>query len=143
MKTKIKLIIIAIFLLLTGCSDTVTEKYSTRNEAEQNKIFERGWLPSIIPKSSTQIRTTNDLDINTSSGEFKYDSKDTAEFMTNLMQYSGRKAPFQNWDSYINDQKKDGYIPYEYSNNQSVWIFFINQQKGQIKYNMWLLRKDS
>ena len=136
------MIVFALFLL-AGCSDTVTKHYSTRNEAEADRLFDRGWLPIIIPMSSKQIRTSNDLDINTSRGEFHYDVNESSVFMANLTQYSGRKAPFKRWIDYITEQKKEGYTAFEYSDKQSVWVFFVNPQKGHVRYAMWLLREPS
>ena len=110
-------------LLLASCSDTVTNHYSTRKEAEAERLFDRGWLPIIIPISSKQIRTSNDLDINTSRGEFYYDVNESSTFMANLRHYSGRKAPFRHWTEYITEQKKEGYTVFEYSDNNRFGYF--------------------
>jgi hypothetical protein len=36
-------------------------------------LFERGWLPDIVPDSSREITINNDLDLNLSKGEFFFD----------------------------------------------------------------------
>jgi hypothetical protein len=136
-------IIAFVLLLLARCSDTVTKHYSTRTEAEADRLFDRGWLPRIIPTSSKQIRTSNDLDINTSRGEFHYDVNESGVFMANLREYSARKAPFRRWTDSIREQKKEGYTAFEYSDKQSVWVFFVNPKKGHVRYAMWLLKEAS
>ncbi|MGB2519788.1 hypothetical protein [Shewanella algae] len=40
--------------LLWGCSDVISEQYPTEAEG----VFERGWLPPILPPSATEIWTT-------------------------------------------------------------------------------------
>ena len=61
---------IAILSSLTVGCDVVTSNYETMQDARNDRLFERGWLPDILPDSTTSIRTSNDLDINTSVGEF-------------------------------------------------------------------------
>lgn len=75
-------------LLLAGCRDAVTSRYETRAEAEADRLFERGWLPSIIPPSSRGIVTRNDLDLNLSEGEFRFDRNEKTAFLKRL-----RRAP--------------------------------------------------
>ena len=124
--------------LVISCYDSVTNYYATRDKAEAGKLFERGWLPSIIPLSAMDITTTNDLDINISEGEFKFDLKDTNEFINNLMIYSNQKLPGSSWQSKLLVLIKNGYEVFEFTNSQSVWIFIVNKKTGHVRYMMWL-----
>jgi hypothetical protein len=107
-------------LALAGCSDTVESRYSNRTEAEADLLFQRGWLPDIIPKSSRDIVTKNDLDINTSSGEFFFSPDDSAEFVRHL---NGIREPRREYSSF------------SYSNKESTWFFEVNFNKGHCKYS--------
>ena len=78
--TRIVIFVFAAFLVC-GCGDTVTSRYETRADAEADKLFQRGWLPSIIPKSSYDITTKNDLDINVSEGQFSFAPNHAEEFI--------------------------------------------------------------
>lgn len=49
---------------LFGCSDLVTEKYSTFDEATKARAVARGWLPGFTPKTAIDITLVNDLDTN-------------------------------------------------------------------------------
>ncbi|WP_248386515.1 hypothetical protein [Vibrio sp. ED004] len=51
-------------MVLVGCSDQVTNEYSTYAEAKSDNLFDRAWLPDILPESTTSIEVTNDLDNN-------------------------------------------------------------------------------
>ncbi len=61
-----------LFFGLTGCSKVKLE-YTDRQESEADHLFSRGWLSKSIPVSSRGIVTTNDLNRNTSEGEFSFD----------------------------------------------------------------------
>lgn len=123
--------------MTVGCGDTITNHYANREKAEEAKLFERGWLPSLIPLSAMDITTTNDLDINISEGEFKFDLKETNEFIKNLMPFSNLKLPVSSWQSKISILKKNGYDAFEYTSDQSVWIFVVNNRTGHARYMMW------
>lgn len=136
MKT-IYLIVLNLFLF-EGCNNTATNHYTTRSKAEAEKLFERGWLPNIIPASARNITVSNDLDRNRSEGEFQYDPKETDDFSRYLKPYAGQKLPLSRWQAYINEQKKKGYVAFEYSSDKSVWVFLVNIQTGHVRYVMWL-----
>jgi len=130
-------ILLLAILLLGGCSDTVSKHYSTRAEAEADSLFERGWLPSLIPATSKDIKTSNNIDINISEGEFRYDLKETNEFLNHLKPYTGQKPKLDRWQSYIVKQKKEGYDPFEYAADENVWVFLVNTRTGHVRYVMW------
>ncbi len=62
--------LLSALVLLAGCSDAVTNQYATYAEAQQDNLFERGWLPDILPESTIDIEVVNNLDNNTSHGGF-------------------------------------------------------------------------
>lgn len=131
-------ILLLAILLFGGCSDTVTNHYPTRAKAEADNLFERGWLPTLIPASARDITTSNDLDINISEGEFRYDPKETNEFLGHLKPYSGQKPKLDRWQAYIAEQKKEGYNAFEYAADKTVWVFLVNTGTGHVRYVMWL-----
>ena len=47
------------FLLLCSC-DVVTSKYATLADARNDRLFERGWLPDILPPSTREISVNPD-----------------------------------------------------------------------------------
>jgi hypothetical protein len=129
--------IVFVVLLIGGCSDTVTKHYATRANAEADQLFERGWLPSLIPASARDITTSNDLDTNKSEGEFRYDTKETNEFLRHLKPYSGQKLPLSRWQTFVVEKKKEGYDAFEYAADKLVWIFLVNERTGHVRYVMW------
>ena len=81
MKTKL---LLPILLLASGCSDVVSDEYATYELAQQDRLFDRGWLPDILPSSTLQIEVNNDLDINTSEGSFRIYEPQLSEFIAKL-----------------------------------------------------------
>jgi hypothetical protein len=134
--TRIVIFVFAAFLVC-GCGDTVTSRYETRADAD--KLFQRGWLPSIIPKSSYDITTKNDLDINASEGQFSFAPNHAEEFIKHLQRMD--VSEFSGIDSMGFMER--GYWPHYFRNENSWWQFFINIEKGHCKYRMGLSRKTS
>ena len=110
--------IIFLTLAMLSCSETGKSRYANYAEAESEKLFERGGLPKIIPKSSERIVTVNDLDVNVSEGEFVYSDTDEAEFLAHLKRASGLDT--------------DHYEVYTYEG----WVFFLNSAKQHCKYRL-------
>jgi hypothetical protein len=110
-----------LFLLGLAFSETVTNHYATRAEAEAASLFERGWLPDIIPVSSSEITTRNDLDLNTSTGAFKFSPEDAPEFVRHL---TGTRNPNQDVSTF------------SYSHGDSTWFFDVSFRRGHCQYSM-------
>lgn len=97
-------------------SNEVQSKYETLSAAEQDRLFERGWLPEILPPSAEKIVTRNDLDLNTSSGEFYFKSEHWADFQKHLAPDSKSSTTW-----YF---KEDG----------STWTFDCKSNEGYCRY---------
>ncbi|WP_136080544.1 hypothetical protein [Pontiella desulfatans] len=128
-----QLAVLLIAMLLFGCGDTVTSRYATRAEAEQDRLFARGWLPGIIPASSRKIVTKNDLDVNTSRGSFSFNPEEAADFIARLVELDADPIPSDPEQLRIWEK---GYNPYELIQSDSRWLFYIHATKGHCEY--WL-----
>lgn len=85
MINEIKKYLLPIILLtMYGCSDIVTSEYPTYQNAEEDGLFQRGWLPEIIPRSATEIVVNNNLDLNESSGSFVLSNDAMLDFKERL-----------------------------------------------------------
>jgi hypothetical protein len=130
-------------VFLVGCTDVVTSHYKTYNDAASDQLFSRGWLPQFIPSSSFNITTSNNLDLNTSEGEFSFRPVDAHAFVSKLHLYSGRRSPYVDYDKVIKRRVRQGYTPYEYTKDSLIWVFFLNADKGHAYYDLWMERKGS
>lgn len=103
---------------LSACDETVSLSYDTYREADSEVVFARGWLPEVIPTSSYEISMCNDLDLNSSKGDFKFSTEDLAAFLNELERAS-------ELDTY-------GSRAFRYGK----WIFWIGDDGGQCNYSM-------
>lgn len=78
--------ILAIFTLLTltGCSDVVTNRFATLADAKSQAAFERGWLRPLLPDSARAILERNNLDLNTGTGSFEFDTFERSVYLQRL-----------------------------------------------------------
>ena len=68
--------------MLAGCTDVVESNYATITEAKPD--MERGWIPTILPPSTVQIRETHNLDTNIGHGTFSFGALDADQFYSAL-----------------------------------------------------------
>jgi hypothetical protein len=78
------LVAILSLLTLAGCSDEITTRFATLEDAKANEAFARGWLPPILPDSATSIVERNNVDLNTGTGSFNYDLSEKSSYMKKL-----------------------------------------------------------
>jgi hypothetical protein len=136
--------ILLVAILLSGCSylsDTVNNNYATLADARNDGLFDRGRLPDVLPKSAVDIRTSNNLDLNYSVGEFSFAPTDSLKLFERLSSGAPKSSPFDSWDQTIDDYKTDGYSAWSYADGDyGTWAFFCQEHKGQCDYFFWLRR---
>jgi len=121
-------------------SDTVTSRYASLAEARADQVFERGWLPDILPLSATSIRTSNNLDLNISEGEFVYSRADNAKWLRHLRPYQPMDEFFAASAEEVDRMQKKGFLASSYVGEDSVWVFYCKSDVGYCRYYMWLRR---
>lgn len=126
------LTIISVSFVLASCGDVVESRYGDMTEARSDKLFERGWLPDILPPSTMQIVTKNDLDSNQSSGEFRMRLDDFPGFRSQLRECTKDHIDLDE----LVANAKEGYRLFCYKDADSTWLFYINAATGYCKYQM-------
>jgi hypothetical protein len=121
--------------------DLVTSNYATVKEARADQLFARGWLPDILPMSAHDIRVTNDVDINTSNGEFRFLASDYRAFASRLSLYASGRA--RDFDSQVRKMRARGYEAGLFGEDGSTWLFICDGKRGYCEYTMWLDRVDA
>ncbi|MEZ9743830.1 hypothetical protein AB4320_03955 [Vibrio splendidus] len=107
MKTNVLLpLLLPVLALMSGCSDVVSDEYSTYAQAKQERLFDRGWLPDILPQSTVKIEVNNDLDANTSEGSFIINEPALSEFI-------GKLKPTESTNQF------------QFVDGENVWVFKI------------------
>jgi hypothetical protein len=126
-------------LTLVG-TDIVESNYVSVQEARADHLFERGWLPDILPTSAHDIRTSNNLDLNTSTGRFYFASSDLGEFLGRLAPYMPMGTPFEGYEQEIQKKEARGFISKIFVGEDAVWVFTCKLREGYCEYDMWLKR---
>jgi hypothetical protein len=121
-------------------SDVVTSRYESLSDARADRLFERGWLPDILPLTSRSIRTSNNLDLNTSEGEFSFAKSEYAGFAGRLRQYEPMRTPFSNFEAAVAEKRADGFQLGVFEDSESIWVFSCKPEDGYCEYTMWLRR---
>jgi hypothetical protein len=109
------LVAAAAMLSISSC-DVVTSRYATLDDARKDRLFERGWLPDILPASSRDIRVSNDLDVNHSKGEFSFEPAGFSAFAARLRPIGGGT--------------------FEYSTGTNTWVSICDPGRGHCRYSM-------
>lgn len=125
---------------LQSCIFSNGINYENMQAAKADRLFEKGWLPEILPTSTVDIKTDNDLDLNMSEGEFRIPIKDLDLFISKLEPYKNIKSPLRNFKDIVTEKTEKDYLSYSFFDDGSTWVFFINKEQGHIYYYLWLKR---
>ena len=82
---------IILFVLLAGCSDQVWSSYDNLNDAIKDGALKKGWMPSFMPESSTNILMVNDIDTNIVIIKCTIDEGDIQLFKNNCTEVQSEK----------------------------------------------------
>ena len=129
-----------VLLLLSGCGDVVTSHYETYDQAAGEGLFDRGWLPEGIPISSHDIRASNNLDRNTSEGEFSFAPETMESFVRLLVPFSHEDAADADFPV-VARREAEGYVSYTLTSGSRVWAFFLDRSDGHAYYRLGPSRK--
>ena len=130
-------------LLLCACGDTVESHYATSTAANADALFGRGWLPDFIPESASDIRVANNVDLNTSSGGFKFKAGDWPAFEKELVADGLSATPLASWGDTVARYQSMGYRRWTYTTDRTTWVFFCAPRQGECEYLMWESRTPS
>jgi hypothetical protein len=134
----------ALSTVLSGClfSDTVNSHYDTLAEAHKDGLVARGWLPDVLPPSSYDIRMSNQLDINYSTGEFHFAPNEMRLLTARLTPGLSTSEALSSWQERSEAYIADGFSAWHYREDDTVWAFFCREDVGKCEYIMELERQD-
>lgn len=133
-RTQLSLAVVTVALF--GCQDTVTSRYETLAAARVDLLFERGWLPDVLPPSAHDIVTSNDLDLNISTGRFSLAPAESTELYKRLSSGAPRRTKFANWPDTVSAYAARGYTAWSYHEERFTWAFFCTARGDRCEYFM-------
>lgn len=124
-------------LLVAGCTDIVKSRYETLADARADELFGRGWLPEILPPSAVDIVTVNNLDINTSHGEFSFAPVEAPLLFRRLKPGAPARIPDHAASDVRDAQRRKDVSVWWLHQNDTTWVFMCSAAKGHCEHLMW------
>jgi hypothetical protein len=118
-----------------GCGrlDVVAKRYDTLAGFE-----DKGWLPKdILPPSTRNILTENNLDIDVSRGRFEFDPKDAPVFVAKVETGPLVQRSNPDWSDIVDEFREAGLSAWHYSDGDSDWALFCDLDIAYCEYRMW------
>ena len=109
----------------------------TLKQARELHLFDRGWLPRILPPSTHELHMVNNPQLNCAQGEFRFAPFDWAEFSARLRPEAVLEAPFVNWARSLRRMRGEGHSLWHYPAADRHWVFFCKADEGYCEYVMW------
>jgi hypothetical protein len=129
--------LLALSLVLAAC-DVVTSQYPTLRDAREDRLFERGWLPDVLPASARSIRTSNNADLNTSIGEFYFEAGEFPALEMRLHPYAPIDIPYRDLNRRVQKHLRNGYKLLQHQDEDSIWVFACQPKIGRCDYTLWI-----
>jgi len=124
-------------LFLAAACDSVNSYYETLEEARVDALFERGWLPDVLPPSASEILMKNNLDLNTSEGQFLFAPHEFESFVNRL---SPKSQPADTQldavQAMVEKHTREGYPAYWHTESGWEWVFLCIPEQGVCLYYM-------
>lgn len=118
--------------------DIVCTRYPSLAAARADGQFEKGWLPDVLPASTTYIRTKNNLDLNVSEGMFRFDPYHYAEFVARTRVLRPADAPLAEIRKAVAAKRSEGLDARAVVGPAAIWVFFCEVRSGECEYRMWM-----
>ncbi|WP_339133405.1 MAG: hypothetical protein WGN25_12685 [Candidatus Electrothrix sp. GW3-4] len=129
-----KVYLLLFVMLFSSCSDSVTETYIDIKTAREAGLFDRGWLPDILPETTTNLTLSNDLDLNCSEGEFYFHPKDTQAFFSKTKRVLGEECISNIKNTTLKNVANCKVL--RFAAEGYSWIFYCVKERGYCRYVM-------
>ena len=141
MKRSLELTALIVCMAAVGCQTYIAERqYQTPADAKADRLFERGWLPDVLPPSSFDIHTINNLDASTSTGSFRFQPSEAALLFGKLVAGAPADAPISDWPDMLVNYEQRGFTAWSHRDDDGHWVFFCIASNGECEYTMWSTR---
>jgi hypothetical protein len=141
---RVFLVVLVVLMVLTVIwalpGEVVTNRYGSLEEARADHLFERGWLPDLLPASARDLRLASRPDLANSTGEFHFAPADFAAFGKSLSAYTRPKSPFSGFADEVDGHIHRGHPAFQYVADGNTWVFMCIPEQGVCSYAMWISR---
>lgn len=122
-----------VVVLLVGCDESQTSRYSSTSEARSRQLFEKGWLPDILPESASGIVVTTYVDIGWCKGEFRIPSAEIDGFIASM---TANPMPFEYdaWKDDLAGLAEEHRPVYYYRSDRAQYAFACNRSDERCEF---------
>ncbi|HLK97978.1 MAG TPA: hypothetical protein VK364_09440, partial [Hymenobacter sp.] len=125
-----------LWVSLSGCLDR-SDHYKNLGEARAAQVFEKGWLPDILPASAYDLEVITTVDVAAGRGSFYFDPKDYPAFTAKLSAYNGAMSKIDHDNKAIKELLAKNYEAHTYSSRRGYWIFLCDPKEFFCKFFVW------
>ena len=102
---------------------------------------DHGWLPaSRLPPSTRDIETRNNLDLNISTGSFRFLPSEAERFTRRVRSGAPSRSRFGDWSDTVADARAEGLSVRQSAEDQTERTFFRDLPKARCEYMMGWVR---
>lgn len=136
--TVVRAVALSALLAATLCGCTYrSEHYDSVEEARANNLFEKGWLPDVLPASAHDLNMFTAVETSSGYGRFRLDPKDYRAFSARL---SAADGPMPDSDRDRKAARKlldEGYEARRYASVSTRWLFLCNANGAVCEFFVW------
>lgn len=123
-------------LALSGCVDK-SDDYETIDDARKSHVFEKGWLPDLLPASTYDLKVITTVEVSAGRGKFSFDPQDYRAFSAKLSTHDGIMSKVDGDNKSIKRLLNEGYEARAYSSGATNWLFLCEQRKAVCEFFVW------
>ena len=113
-------------MVIAGCSDQSFKTYETYEDAIEDNIIAKGWMPNYYPKSAKTIILVTNLDTNTFVIKSEIEKGDIGGFMRNC-QPDTSKNDIRHFDD-VEDPVQPLKFKRFYCNREHAFVELLNEK---------------
>src|SRR5688572_1093358 len=70
--------------LFGGCGENSVKRYATIQDAKKDRLFERGWVPDVLPETAGPLTEVHNIDTNARCALGQFSASDLHEVLAAL-----------------------------------------------------------
>lgn len=100
-------------------------------------MFEKGWLPDLLPASTYDLEVITSVEISAGRGSFRFDPGDYRAFSAKLSAYDGSMSKVDDDNKSIRRLLDEGYEARAYSSAATNWLFLCDAGEAVCEFFVW------
>ena len=130
----LELLVVGLFLLMSGVLDISARSYRDKDDAFKDRAFERGWLPPVIPDSAKNISLEHNSDVSVTDATFDFRPEDFRAFTEAIHASDDGGRTHQVALLRENQLLREGYQRHEFNRGSYCCTFLIHPEQGRCEF---------